>query len=59
MAKPVKTPLRKTRLTVDFGPDMDGLKAAAKRLASATETPVKPTHIVRLAVKRYLQETAA
>ncbi len=57
MARSVKATPAGKRLTIDFeAPDWQGLKDEAARKAHEGGTPVKPTHIVRLAVKRYLQQ---
>ena len=59
MPRSVKAQARLKRLTIDFeGPEWQQLKDEAERKAREGGTPVKPTHIVRLAVKRYFSSAA-
>jgi hypothetical protein len=59
MPRSVKSARRYKRLSIDFELlDWRKLKADAKRKSREGGTPVKPTHLVRLAIKRYLDSAA-
>jgi hypothetical protein len=55
MPRSVKLSAKSKRTTIDWkAPVWQGLEAAAKAKAAEAEVRITPTHIIRIAVDRYL-----